>query len=83
MGLAKRDGGPNFFSSASRTALRSSRAQITTCSSSLLSTSSAPIEGETAQALFKLLEALEDSDDVQNVHANFEISDAEMARLSA
>jgi YebC/PmpR family DNA-binding regulatory protein len=43
----------------------------------------APIEGDTAQALFKLLEALEDSDDVQNVHANFEISDAEMARLSA
>jgi YebC/PmpR family DNA-binding regulatory protein len=43
----------------------------------------APIEGDTAQALFKLLEALEDSDDVQNVHANFEVSDAEMARLSA
>ena len=35
------------------------------------------------EALFKLLEALEDSDDVQNVYANFEVSDDVMARLSA
>jgi len=42
-----------------------------------------PIEGETAEALFKLLETLEDSDDVQNVFANFEVSDEVMARLSA
>ncbi|MDB5406714.1 MAG: putative transcriptional regulatory protein [Rhodospirillales bacterium] len=44
---------------------------------------SAPIEGDAAQALFKLLDALEDNDDVQTVYANFEVSDAEMARLSA
>jgi transcriptional/translational regulatory protein YebC/TACO1 len=43
----------------------------------------APIEGQTAEALFKLLETLEDSDDVQNVFANFEVSDDVMARLSA
>src|SRR6266849_822869 len=30
------------------------------------------VEGDAAQALFKLLETLEDSDDVQNVYANFE-----------
>ena len=42
-----------------------------------------PVEGETAEALFKLLEALEDSDDVQNVFANFEVSDDVLARLSA
>jgi YebC/PmpR family DNA-binding regulatory protein len=41
------------------------------------------VEGEAAQALFKLLETLEDSDDVQNVYANFEVSDDVMARLSA
>src|ERR1700704_1981372 len=41
------------------------------------------VEGEVAQALFKLLEALEDSDDVQNVFANFEGADDVMARLSA
>ena len=33
--------------------------------------------------LFKLLETLEDSDDVQNVYANFEVADDVMARLSA
>ena len=42
-----------------------------------------PVEGETAEALFKLLETLEDSDDVQNVFANFEVAEDVMARLSA
>src|SRR5438552_10164115 len=37
------------------------------------------IEGDAAQALFKLLETLEDSDDVQNVYANFEVADDVMA----
>jgi YebC/PmpR family DNA-binding regulatory protein len=43
----------------------------------------APVEGAVAEALFKLLESLEDSDDVQSVYANFEVSDDVMARLSA
>jgi YebC/PmpR family DNA-binding regulatory protein len=42
-----------------------------------------PVDGAPAEALFKMLEALEDSDDVQNVFANFEVSDDVMARLSA
>jgi YebC/PmpR family DNA-binding regulatory protein len=42
-----------------------------------------PVDGATAEALFKMLEALEDSDDVQNVFASFEVSDDVMARLSA
>jgi YebC/PmpR family DNA-binding regulatory protein len=42
-----------------------------------------PIGRDDAEALFKLLENLEDSDDVQNVFANFEVSDDIMARLSA
>ena len=45
--------------------------------------SSTPVEGDTATTLFRLLETLEDSDDVQTVYANFEVSDADMARLSA
>jgi transcriptional/translational regulatory protein YebC/TACO1 len=45
--------------------------------------SAAPVDEATAQSLFKLLDALEDSDDVQNVYANFEVSDEVMARLSA
>ncbi len=40
------------------------------------------VEGEAAEQLMKLLEALEDCDDVQNVYGNYELSDAEMARLA-
>ncbi|MGH7039185.1 MAG: YebC/PmpR family DNA-binding transcriptional regulator [Stellaceae bacterium] len=43
----------------------------------------APVAEDTAPTLFKLLEALEDSDDVQNVYANFEVADDVMARLGA
>ncbi len=38
---------------------------------------------EDAQKLMRLIEALEDDDDVQNVTANFEISDEVMAQLGA
>jgi len=40
-----------------------------------------PVEGHTAQSVLKLVEALEDNDDVQDVYANFEISEEEMFRL--
>ena len=41
-----------------------------------------PVEDEeAASGLFKLIEALEDSDDVQTVYANFDVPDALMARL--
>jgi YebC/PmpR family DNA-binding regulatory protein len=36
------------------------------------------LEGEPAQKMLRLMEHLEDSDDVQNVHANFEIDEAVM-----
>jgi YebC/PmpR family DNA-binding regulatory protein len=42
-----------------------------------------PVEGDTAETLFKLLETLEDSDDVQTLFSNFEMSDDVMIRLSA
>jgi YebC/PmpR family DNA-binding regulatory protein len=41
-----------------------------------------PVEGENADQLMKMLEELEDCDDVQNVYGNYELSDAEMARLA-
>lgn len=34
-----------------------------------------PMDEESAMQLFRMLEALEDSDDVQNVYANFDVSD--------
>ena len=39
-------------------------------------------EENTARALMKLLENLEDHDDVQKVHANFDIPDELMEALS-
>jgi YebC/PmpR family DNA-binding regulatory protein len=44
---------------------------------------SVPVGDEEGEKLLKLIETLEDNDDVQNVYANFEISDALLARLSA
>ena len=41
-----------------------------------------PVSGDQAATLMKLIEALEDEDDVQNVYANFDISDEEMDRLA-
>ncbi len=41
------------------------------------------VEGEMAESLIRLLETLEDNDDVQNVYANFDMTDEAMARLSA
>ena len=39
------------------------------------------VEGKTAEQLLRLLEELEDLDDVQKVHANFDIDAEEMARV--
>ena len=44
---------------------------------------SAPVAGDDADTLLKLLETLEDSDDVQSVYANFEMADDVLQRLSA
>jgi YebC/PmpR family DNA-binding regulatory protein len=41
------------------------------------------VEDEQGEKLFKLIETLNEHDDVQNVYANFEVSDALMQRLSA
>ncbi|MEZ5864625.1 MAG: YebC/PmpR family DNA-binding transcriptional regulator [Geminicoccaceae bacterium] len=42
-----------------------------------------PVEDDKAPTLFKLLEVLDESDDVQRVVANFEVSDEAMANLQA
>jgi YebC/PmpR family DNA-binding regulatory protein len=41
------------------------------------------VDDEAGEKILKLINALEDNDDVQNVYANFEISDALMAKLGA
>ncbi|OXE36360.1 MAG: YebC/PmpR family DNA-binding transcriptional regulator [Phenylobacterium zucineum] len=39
-----------------------------------------PVKGEVVATLMKMIDALEDDDDVQNVYGNYEISDADMDR---
>jgi YebC/PmpR family DNA-binding regulatory protein len=41
------------------------------------------IAGEQAEKVLKLVESLEENDDVQHLHANFEISEEEMAALES
>lgn len=41
-----------------------------------------PVSGEEAQKLLKLVDALDDHDDVANVYADFDVSEEDMAKLS-
>ncbi|PIW58110.1 MAG: YebC/PmpR family DNA-binding transcriptional regulator, partial [Candidatus Omnitrophica bacterium CG12_big_fil_rev_8_21_14_0_65_50_5] len=49
----------------------------------MIPTTTVAVTGADAKAILSLIEALEDHDDVQNVYANFDISDEEMEKLSA
>jgi YebC/PmpR family DNA-binding regulatory protein len=42
-----------------------------------------PVTGDAAAGLMKLIDALDDDDDVQSVYANYEIDDDELAKLTA
>jgi YebC/PmpR family DNA-binding regulatory protein len=44
--------------------------------------SAIPVSGETAARVMRLIEALEDCDDVQNVYANYDIAADELERLA-
>ncbi|HMM13070.1 MAG: YebC/PmpR family DNA-binding transcriptional regulator [Parvibaculum sp.] len=42
-----------------------------------------PVDDEKAETIIKMLDALDDDDDVQQVYANFEMSDSVMEKMSA
>jgi transcriptional/translational regulatory protein YebC/TACO1 len=42
-----------------------------------------PVDDEQGEKVLKMINALNDQDDVQNVYANFEVSDALVAKMSA
>ncbi|MCE5359676.1 YebC/PmpR family DNA-binding transcriptional regulator [Candidatus Igneacidithiobacillus taiwanensis] len=50
---------------------------------SMIPETTVELAGEDAEKLLRLLDALEENDDVQNVFANYSISDEEMARIEA
>jgi transcriptional/translational regulatory protein YebC/TACO1 len=45
--------------------------------------STVSIDDEQGEKVLRLIETLNDNDDVQNVYANFEVSDALVAKMSA
>jgi YebC/PmpR family DNA-binding regulatory protein len=49
---------------------------------SMIPQTSVKLEGKNAETMLKMMEALEDLDDVQKVYANFDISAAELERLA-
>ncbi|HEX8082060.1 MAG TPA: YebC/PmpR family DNA-binding transcriptional regulator [Jatrophihabitans sp.] len=60
---------------AVRTALQEAGIDYDSADSSFLPSVQVPLDEDGARKVFKLIDALEDSDDVQNVYANFEVSD--------
>jgi len=66
-----------------RTALREANIDYDSAESSLVPTMTVPVDEEAARKVFKLIDALEDCDDVQNIFANFDVSDEVMAAIDA
>ncbi|GAA5060720.1 YebC/PmpR family DNA-binding regulatory protein [Thermocatellispora tengchongensis] len=66
---------------AVRTALQNAGIDYESAEASFLPSLNVPLDEEGAKKVFRLLEALEDSDDVQNVYANFDVSDEVLAKL--
>lgn len=66
-----------------RKALQDAGIDYDSAESSFLPTMSVPLDEDGARKVFRLIEALEDSDDVQNVWANFDVSDEVMEKLDA
>ncbi|MFJ8012302.1 YebC/PmpR family DNA-binding transcriptional regulator [Streptomyces sp. NPDC096339] len=68
---------------AVRTALQEAGIDYDSADSSFVPTMQVELDEEGARKIFKLIDALEDSDDVQNVFANFDVSDEVMEKVDA
>jgi YebC/PmpR family DNA-binding regulatory protein len=65
----------------SRTALQAAGIDYDSSEAEFVPNLSVEVDAETARKIFKLIDALEDLDDVQNIFANFEIPDDVQATL--
>lgn len=66
---------------AVRTALQSAGIDYDSADPTFLPSMQVPLDADGAKKVFRLIDALEDSDDVQNVYANFDVSDEVMAEV--
>jgi len=68
---------------AVRTALQGAGIDYESAESSFVPSVNVPLDADGARKVFKLIDALEDCDDVQNVYGNFDVSDDVMELLDA
>jgi YebC/PmpR family DNA-binding regulatory protein len=68
---------------AVRTAVQEAGIEYDSADTHFVPSMSVPLDEEGARKIIRLIEALEDCDDVQNVYANFDASDEVMAAASA
>ncbi|MEU1202453.1 YebC/PmpR family DNA-binding transcriptional regulator [Streptomyces sp. NPDC005813] len=68
---------------AVRTALQEAGIDYDSADANFVPTMQIELDEEGARKIFKLIDALEDSDDVQNVFANFDVSDDVMEKVDA
>jgi len=68
---------------AVKQALDKNKIQTDSAELTMLPKTTVKLEGKVADQMLRLMEALEDNDDVQNVYANFDISEEQMASASA
>jgi len=73
---------PEAFSDV-REALEKAAVPVASAEVTMLPSSTVTVSGQPAQTLLKLLEALEDHDDVQSVSSNMDIAAEELEQLSA
>jgi len=66
-----------------RTALQEAKIEYDSADSSFVPSVQVQLDEESARKVFRLIDALEDNDDVQNVFANFDVSDDVLAALDA
>jgi YebC/PmpR family DNA-binding regulatory protein len=64
-----------------REAMAAAELQWETAETPMIPQNQVMLEGKSAETMLKLMDALEDNDDVQNVYANFDISDDELAKI--
>ncbi len=66
-----------------RTALQDAGIDYESAESALIPSVNVPLDEDGARKIFKLIDVLEDCDDVQNVYANFDVSDEVMQLIDA
>ena len=68
---------------AVRSALQAAGIDYDSAEATFVPSMQVPVDEETARKVFRLVEALEDSDDVQDVYTNVDVSDEVLAALDA